>query len=121
MKLLLDMNMSPLWLAALAEAGFEAVHWAALGRADAEDMEIMAFAQASGWVVLTQDLDFGSMLAMTSVKEPSVVQIRVPDALPDRMGRRVIEALHQMEAELEVGALVTIGTGKTRLRVLPVR
>jgi predicted nuclease of predicted toxin-antitoxin system len=121
MILLLDMNMSPLWLGALAEAGFEAVHWAAIGRADAADEEIMSFAQVRGWVILTQDLDFGSMLAMSAEKEPSVVQIRAPDALPDLLGSQVIDALRRMELELAEGALVTIGPSKTRLRVLPLR
>ena len=33
MKLLVDMNLAPLWVRVLAEAGFEATHWADLGRA----------------------------------------------------------------------------------------
>ncbi|MCW5599101.1 hypothetical protein C8R30_1526 [Nitrosomonas nitrosa] len=31
MKLLIDMNLSPRWVDVLANAGFEAAHWSALG------------------------------------------------------------------------------------------
>jgi len=37
MKLLLDMNLSPLWLTALRDAGFEVTHWAEIGRANDAD------------------------------------------------------------------------------------
>ena len=35
MKLLIDMNLSPLWLEGLTREGFEAVHWSAIGKAPA--------------------------------------------------------------------------------------
>jgi predicted nuclease of predicted toxin-antitoxin system len=31
MKLLLDMNLSPDWVATLTQAGWEAVHWSSIG------------------------------------------------------------------------------------------
>jgi predicted nuclease of predicted toxin-antitoxin system len=52
MKLLVDMNLSPRWVKALAQAGIEAVHWSSLGAATAPDTVIMAFARANGYVVL---------------------------------------------------------------------
>lgn len=121
MKLLLDMNLSPLWLETLRAAGFDAVHWSSLGRADVADEEIMRFAYANGMVVLTQDLDFGILLASTGARRPSVVQLRSDDVLPERIGRRVVDALQQIEAELTAGALVTIDPKRTRLRILPMR
>jgi predicted nuclease of predicted toxin-antitoxin system len=76
MKLLLDMNLSPLWLATLNNAGFEVVHWSRVGVANAPDQEIMLFAQQHGYTICTQDLDFGLMLAASGNGKPSVVQIR---------------------------------------------
>ena len=121
MRLLLDMNLSPLWLETLRVAGFDAVHWSSMGRADAADEEIMQFAYANNMVVLTQDLDFGILLASTGADRPSVVQLRSDDVLPERIGRRVVEALQQIEAELLAGALVTLDPKRTRVRILPVR
>jgi predicted nuclease of predicted toxin-antitoxin system len=119
MKLLVDMNLSPRWIKLLAEAGIEAAHWSELGAANAPDSEIMAFAKANGYVVLTHDLDFSAILAATHGDKPSVVQIRSEDLSPDVIGRPVIDALRQMTSELEDGALLTVDPNRTRLRVLP--
>lgn len=77
MKLLLDMNLSPRWVAYLAGTGIESVHWSSVGPHSASDAEIMAYALKHDCVVLTQDLDFSSILAATRGTKPSVVQIRV--------------------------------------------
>jgi predicted nuclease of predicted toxin-antitoxin system len=121
MKLLIDMNLSPRWVRLLADSGIEAVHWTAVGVANASDASIMAFAKANGYVVLTHDLDFGTILAATQGEKPSVVQIRAEDVSPDTIGQPVMDALRQMEAELERGALVTIDPSRTRVRVLPLK
>jgi predicted nuclease of predicted toxin-antitoxin system len=42
MKLLVDMNLSPRWVTLLADASIEAVHWSAIGAANAPDSEIMS-------------------------------------------------------------------------------
>jgi len=79
----------------------------------------MTFAKANGYVVLTHDLDFGAILAATHGDKPSVVQIRAEDVTPDAIGGPVIDALRQMGAELDAGALLTVDPSRTRLRVLP--
>jgi predicted nuclease of predicted toxin-antitoxin system len=121
MKLLVDMNLSPRWVSLLADAGLEAAHWSTLGAANASDAEIMAFAKANGYVVLTHDLDFSAILAATHGDKPSVVQIRAEDVSPDVIGKPVTDALRQMTAELEDGALLTIDPNRTRLRLLPLQ
>jgi len=119
MKLLIDMNLSPRWAKYLADAGIEAVHWSTLSAPNAPDLEIMAFARVNGYVVLTHDLDFSAILAATHGLKPSVVQIRSGDVSPDTIGKLVVDALQQMKADLNDGALLTIDTHRTRLRVLP--
>jgi predicted nuclease of predicted toxin-antitoxin system len=73
MKLLVDMNLSPSWIALLNDSGMHAVHWSMAGRVDAPDSDIMAFAAAGEFVVLTHDLDFGAILAVTHGEKPSVI------------------------------------------------
>ncbi len=119
MKLLIDMNLSPRRVSVLMEAGFDAVHWSTLGRSNALDTEIMDFAKANGYVVLTHDLDFGAILAATHGEKPSVVQIRSEDVSPDVIGKSVIFALRQMTSELDEGALLTLDPNRPRLRMLP--
>lgn len=121
MKLLVDMNLSPRWVALLAEAGIDAVHWSAFGAPNAPDVEIMAFAKKHGYVVLTHDLDFSAILAATHGDKPSVVQIRSDDVSPEVIGKPVIDALRQMASELDAGSLLTVDPSRTRLRLLPLQ
>lgn len=121
MKVLVDMNLSPRWVRVLVDAGFAAAHWSSLGARSAPDSQIMDFAKANGYVVLTHDLDFSAILAATQGDKPSVVQIRAADVSPGVAGAPVIAALRQMAAELNEGVLVTVDTARTRLRVLPLR
>ena len=121
MKLLVDMNLSPCWVGMLTNEGIAAAHWSTLGANNAPDSEIMIYARVHDYVVLTHDLDFGAILAATHGEKPSVVQIRADDVSPDVIGTQVIAALHQMAAELESGALLTIDQNRNRLRLLPLR
>lgn len=121
MKLLIDMNLSPRWVSVLFDAGIESVHWSALGAHDATDSQIMAYARANDYVVLTHDLDFSAILAATHGEKPSVVQIRAGDVSPEVIGKQVVAALRQMASDLEDGALLTVDPSRTRLRVLPLQ
>lgn len=121
MRLLVDMNLSPRWVNLLTDAGIEAEHWSTLGAANAPDAEIMAFARAKDYVVLTHDLDFSAILAATHGEKPSVVQIRAENANPNVIGSTVIDALRQMAPDLEEGGLLTIDPSRARLRILPLQ
>jgi predicted nuclease of predicted toxin-antitoxin system len=92
-KFLIDMNLSPRWVAVFGEAGIEAAHWSNVGAADASDSEILGSTSANDYVVLTHDLDFGTILAITQSKKPSVVQIRAGNVSPDSIARQVIVAV----------------------------
>ena len=119
MKLLLDMNLSPRWLIVLREAGWDCSHWSEVGRRDASDAEIMSYAATNDMVVVTHDLDFGAILAVTHGKKPSVVLIRSYDINPDKLGKQTLAALNVARAELEAGALLIIEPDRQRLRLLP--
>lgn len=121
MRLLVDMNLAPRWVDLLADAGMPAVHWSAIGALDAPDTEIMAYARAHGYVVLTHDLDFGAMLAANQGNKPSVVQLRADDVRPEAIGAKTVATLRQLDADLDRGALVTIDTRRTRIRILPLQ
>jgi predicted nuclease of predicted toxin-antitoxin system len=84
-KLLIDMNLSPLWVAFLQSHGIDALHWSSVGSARTPDNEILQFAVASGWIVFTHDLDFGALLATSGARTPSVLQVRGQDVLPSAM------------------------------------
>jgi predicted nuclease of predicted toxin-antitoxin system len=119
-KLLIDMNLSPAWVTLLKQHGYDAVHWSAVGDSRASDATIMAWAVTNGYTVFTHDLDFGTLLALTHERGPSVLQVRTQDVLPDQIGDVVLAALRQHESELLSGALVVVEPSRFRVRVLPI-
>jgi predicted nuclease of predicted toxin-antitoxin system len=121
MKLLVDMNLSPRWIDLLNRCQFQATHWSQVGSPHALDHEIMSHAAEHGYVVLTNDLDFGAILAVTHGEKPSVVQIRSDNLDPDVIGDRTVHALRQLADQLSKGALVTVNPLRTRVRLLPLK
>jgi predicted nuclease of predicted toxin-antitoxin system len=113
MKLLIDMNLSPLWVQFLADSGFDSIHWSDIGQPWAPDTEIMDYASAYGLVIFTHDLDFGALLANRKTRQPSVIQVRTQDVLPTD---------HRLDgrSHLEAGALVTVDPNRHRIRLLPI-
>lgn len=108
LRIVIDMNLSPEWVAELARRGYDAMHWSSIGDLRASDTAIMAGARVNGVVVLTHDLDFGTLLALTHANGPSVLQVRAQNVLPGHMGQWVVAALRQYEATLMSGALVVV-------------
>lgn len=119
MKLLIDMNLSMNWVPALEQYGWSAVHWRNVGDPRASDSTIMAWARKNNYVVFTQELDFGTLLATTYAQKPSVIQVRVQNALPKNLGPWLAGILQRHEVALESGALLTVTEDRTRVRILP--
>lgn len=120
MKILIDMNLSPLWVEFLGSAGFESVHWSSVGRASAPDSEIMDYASANRLIIFTHDLDFGALLAHRKASQPSVIQVRAQDILPSSIGDLVVRTLRAFVDHLEAGALVTVDPARSKIRFLPI-
>lgn len=120
MKIVIDMNLGPDWVDCLTAAGHDVVHWSSVGRPDDDDADIMSWAVDNSRVVLTADLDFGTLLAASKAPLPSVVQLRAPNTPAAASGPKVIEALRQSAIDLDNGALVTIHADRFRIRPLPI-
>jgi predicted nuclease of predicted toxin-antitoxin system len=121
MKLLVDMNLSPRWIATLQAAGVEARHWSTVGAPTAPDEDVLNWAAANDFILLTHDLDFGAVLAFSGAVTPSVIQIRSDDLRPEALASRIAATIGQLEQTLADGALVTIEPARERVRILPLR
>ena len=119
MKLLIDMNLSPRLADLLTDAGHQAVYWGTIGKPNAEDTEILTWAKENGDVILTNDLDFGAILAAMGYEFPSVIQIRRRDVLPESLAPFVLRAIEKFAGELQRGALIVIDERRYRVRLLP--
>jgi predicted nuclease of predicted toxin-antitoxin system len=121
MKIVLDMNLSPVWQQFLEVEGHEVKHWSEIGATTAADTEIMEWARSNGYVVFTHDLDFSTLLFTTKAVAPSVIQLRIEDIRPKNIGKLVLIALQKAQRDIEAGALVTIDPRKNRIRLLPLK
>lgn len=119
MTIVVDMNLSPAWVSFLNKAGFAAIHWSAIGPGTAADADIMQWCRDHDAFVLTHDLDFGTLLALTHACGPSVVQVRAHDVTPGGIGGLIVGVLKRFESELAAGSLIVVDEAATRIRVLP--
>jgi len=121
MRLVIDVSLSPQWVEALGQAQIEAVHWTTVGDARARDSEIVQWAREHNHIIFTNDLDFGTILALTHASGPSVIQVRTQDVLPSAIGATVLHVLESHADDLERGAIVTVDEMAARVRILPLR
>jgi predicted nuclease of predicted toxin-antitoxin system len=118
-KIIVDVNLAVRWAQMLSDRGIETVHWSTIGAANAQDVEIMAYARQNDYSVFTNDLDFSAILVSTRASSPSVIQIRADDTRPEAHLDRVTDSLIKFSAAIEQGAVITIDPNKTRLHILP--
>ncbi|MDO8549183.1 MAG: DUF5615 family PIN-like protein [Ignavibacteria bacterium] len=121
MKILIDMNLSPVWEKYLTDAGFESAHWSKIGKGNETDSQIFDYAKKHKYIILTHDLDFGAMLAYSNEEGPSVIQIRTENIVPEFYGKKFISILKQAESYLNEGALIVIDETRNRMRMLPLK
>jgi len=119
MKILIDMNLSPLLAEILKDKGVEAIHWASVGDPKAADHEILEWAKENKYIILTHDLDFCAILAATNANFPSVLQIRTQNVSPDHIFPIILFTLSQYKDLLESGVIISIDERRSRVHILP--
>ncbi len=120
MKILVDMNLSPEWIGLLSQPGWIVRRWNEIGRPDAEDPDIAAWAAQNGFTVLTQDLDFSDILFMTQAAAPGVILLRHHDEHSAEFRLHVRRCLAEMEKQLQSPSLLVIDRHHARWRPLPI-
>ena len=76
MKFLLDMPVSPVLFEVLGEYGHEGVHAHQIGKDKAPDTELLAIARREGRIIITADLDFPRLLALSLAEGPGIILFR---------------------------------------------
>ncbi len=120
-RYLADMNISPLTVRDLLAEGIDVVRVSTVLAANASDREILGKARAEGRTLITQDLDFSALLALSGESQPSLVTLRLLNTDPDLVTRRLRTVLPQIEESLSGGCAVTIEDHGVRIRRLPLR
>ena len=80
----------------------------------------MDWARRETRVIVTNDLDFGAILAASRAHGPSVVQVRTQDVTPTALGAIMIRLIRQHGETLKDGALISLDEASARVRILPI-
>lgn len=121
LRFIADVHVSPLTVTALKLQGYDIVRSTDLLPATAADAEILEFARVDGRIVVTQDLDFSMLVALSKQSQPSLITLRLSSAKPDVVTQKLLEVLPTLEPELTEGVAVTINDDTVRIRKLPMR
>lgn len=81
MKLIADLNIAPRTVTFLRSLGYDVVRADNVLPPSVPDEKIVDFARANGRVVLTQDLDFSAIVALSGESVPSIISLRLRSAM----------------------------------------
>ena len=119
-RFLLDMGLAQSTGEFLRSLGHDAVHLRDEGLQRLPDERIVIKAQDEGRAIITHDLDFGRIVALSGETVPSIVTLRLTDMTPTRVNVALKPVLDDAGQSLEAGALVTVTDGGIRVRALPI-
>lgn len=106
--------------ASYAIGGHDAVHLRDQGLQRLDDIGIVNKAIQEERIVLTHDLDFGRIVALSGAEVPSVVTFRLADMRADNVNRFLIDVIERFRVELHRGARASVSEQSIRIRRLPV-
>jgi predicted nuclease of predicted toxin-antitoxin system len=121
LRFIADMNLSLLTVNALRRDGWDIVRVSDFLPANATDDAILAWARRPDSVLVTQDLDFSTLLALEGFSRPSLITLRLSDTDPDVVTSRLRRIIAQVEQALREGSAVTVDDTNVRIRRLPIR
>ncbi len=119
MKFLANMGISTRTVTWLRQHGHDAVHLHDEGLQRATDEDIIAKARAEERIVLTMDLDFGYLLAISGEQLPSVILFRLEDESSEIVSQRLGDVIAHCTDDLEAGAIISVSETAIRVRHLP--
>jgi predicted nuclease of predicted toxin-antitoxin system len=120
MKFFADMGIAQHTVAWLQEAGHDALHARDVEMQRAPDEDILAKARDEGRVLLTLDLDFGYLMAISGARLPSVIIFRLGNQTSEFVMSRLRDVLNCCEDDLLAGAIVSVEEATIRVRHLPI-
>jgi predicted nuclease of predicted toxin-antitoxin system len=120
MRFLADMGIARSVVLWLRDQGHDAVHLLDQGLEKMSDRSHFDKAAAENRIVLTFDLDFGEIVALSAGRTTSVVPFRLQNARREHVVARLRRCLDDTESALLAGAIVIVEESRLRIRHLPV-
>jgi predicted nuclease of predicted toxin-antitoxin system len=118
-KFLVDMPLSPLLAAWLKAKGHDAVHAIHLAMGRAPDSDILEHARIDQRIVITADLDYPRLLAITRAEGPGLILLRGGNYSDQETLEGMNRVLETITPENLANSIVVIEKQKIRRRPLP--
>ncbi|MEM8674138.1 MAG: DUF5615 family PIN-like protein [Cyanobacteria bacterium P01_G01_bin.67] len=115
-----DMGISLRTVGWLRELGHDVVHLRDRGLQKLSDNQILDLALVEQRIILTIDLDFAQLLAISKQALPSVILFRLGNENYDEINQRLVEVLKNCQQYLSTGAIISVSNESFRVKKLPI-
>lgn len=120
MKLVADVNIAQRTCAFLRSLGHDVVRVSDVLDPRSSDGRIVEFARADGRAVLSHDLDFSAIVALSGETSPSVITLRLGSAQIEAVNAALALVLPQLAEDIDRGVVATFDGTRLRRRFLPI-
>ena len=120
LRFLVDMNLPSKTVTNFQQQGWDVFRVSQVLPMDAEDSKILEFARQQNRIIITQDLDFSSLLALGGYEKPSLITFRLSMPDSETITRKLLDLVPHIEDRLVEGCAVTIDNRRVRVRRLPI-
>jgi predicted nuclease of predicted toxin-antitoxin system len=104
----------------LREKGHNAVHALEVGLDRADDDTIVNHARSDGRIIITLDLDYPRLIALSGQSSPGLILFRDEGVQPQEICRQIGRILTMPPPEDLAASIVVVAGGVMRVRSLPV-
>jgi predicted nuclease of predicted toxin-antitoxin system len=121
MKFLLDMPVSTVLIDVLEAYEHEGVHAHQIGKERATDRELLEIARQEDRVVITADLDFPRLLALSSAAGPGLILFRGGNYSDVEMCDLLERVLKQVMSETLACSICVVDKKRIHITQLPIK
>ena len=121
MKFLLDMPVSPMLLSVLEKHGHEGVHAYFIQQGRASDQELLEIASQEQRIVITADLDFPRLFALSMASGPGLILFRGGNYSDREMCKLLERVLNHVPIRQLASSCCVVDKRRIRLTALPIR
>ena len=119
MRFLADMGVSQRVVTWLHKQGHDAIHLRDEGLQRLANGDIFTKAFRESRIILTWDLDFTEIVALSKTSTVSAVVFRLLNTRSDHVIARLARVLTVSAQDLQEGAIISVEEGRHRVRLLP--
>jgi predicted nuclease of predicted toxin-antitoxin system len=121
MKFLVDQPVSPLLAAWLRAGGHDAVHVRERGLSAATDSSLVELAISEERVLITADLDYPRLIALSKLDRPALILFRAGNITDNQMLALLQRVLREVESSLLERSISVVDEYSIRVASLPLK